>query len=295
MSLRFDRWATLKVFQPLGKCLPKNQSRIPILMYHAVSADDESRVHPYYRTNTSPAVFARQMRELHEYGYSTISLSEAAAELENNAVPARKAVVITFDDGHRDFYREAVPVLEENGFIASMFLPTAHIQETTAKFKGRECLTWSEIRALQSRGMHFGSHTVSHPQLHDLDEMEMHRELVESKNTIEQKLGTAIESFAYPYAFPEADKKFVIKLRDGLLEAGYRNGVCTMIGSAGPSNDPLFLKRLPVNSCDDSELFAAKLSGAYDWLARPQYILKRFKAGSIRPNTKGFKASLSNI
>ena len=44
------------------------------------------------------------------------------------------------------------------------------------------------------------------------------------------------------------------------------NGVCTIIGTAGPSDDTYFLPRLPINSHDDLRLFRAKLEGAYDWL-----------------------------
>lgn len=293
MSFRFDRWATLKVVKPLVKHLPSAAPKVPILMYHAISDDGES-VHPYYRTNTAPNVFALQMQQLRELGYYTISLDEAVKTIKSGASAAGQPVVITFDDGYRDFYTYAAPVLQACGFTATMFVPTAHINDASTRFKGRDCLTWGEIRELQSLGMQFGSHTVSHPQLHDLEDSKVEQELTESKDAMEQRLGTAVESFAYPYAFPETDKVFVGKLRGWLSGAGYRNGVCTMIGRADAGNDLLFLKRLPVNSCDDHELFAAKLSGAYDWLAHPQYILKRFKTGANRPGTKGFKASISS-
>ncbi len=293
MSFRLDRWVTLKVVKPLVKDQPGAAPAIPILMYHAISDDIES-VHPYYRTNTAPSVFALQMRQLKELGYYTISLEEAVGTIKAESRSAERVVVITFDDGYRDFYTVAAPVLKAHGFTATMFIPTAHINDTSARFKGRDCLTWREIRELESAGMQFGSHTVNHPQLHEIKDFQVQQELSQSKETMEQRLGTEIRSFAYPYAFPETDKAFVAKLRDRLMEAGYANGVCTMIGRADASNDPLFLKRLPINSCDDRELFAAKLAGAYDWLARPQYLLKRLKKGSGRPSTKGFKASISN-
>ena len=278
MNSRIDRWVTLKVVKPLVKNSPRAAPAIPILMYHAISDDAES-VHPYYRTNTAPSIFAMQMRQLRELGYYTISLNKAVSTIKAGDVSDGRAVVITFDDGYRDFYTCAAPVLQACCFTATMFVPTAHINGTSTRFKGRDCLTWSEIRELQSIGMQFGSHTVSHPQLHDLEDSQVEQELTDSKDAMEQILGTAVDSFAYPYAFPETDKVFVTKLRGWLSGAGYRTGVCTMIGRANASNDPLFLKRLPVNSCDDHELFAAKLVGAYDWLARPQYVLKRFKTG----------------
>jgi hypothetical protein len=74
-------------------------------------------------------------------------------------------------------------------------------------------------------------------------------------------------------------------LRDSLLRAGYQNGVCTIVGRATLKSDPLFLERLPVNSCDDRALFNAKLAGAYDWISKSQYVAKTAKAcfrGSAR-------------
>jgi hypothetical protein len=67
-------------------------------------------------------------------------------------------------------------------------------------------------------------------------------------------------------------------LRDSLRRAGYRNGVSTIVGRANRSSEPLFLERLPVNSCDDRALFNAKLAGAYDWISTSQYLTKMVKA-----------------
>ncbi len=66
------------------------------------------------------------------------------------------------------------------------------------------------------------------------------------------------------------------------VTAGYQNGVCTIVGRAKRSSEPLFMERLPVNSCDDAALFAAKLAGAYDWIATSQYISKVGKAAARR-------------
>ena len=104
-------------------------------------------------------------------------------------------------------------------------------------------------------------------------------EVVKSKETIEQRLGRPVESFAYPYAFPEADASFKQRLRDMLCQAGYQGGVCTTLGRPVRGSDPFFLKRLPVNSCDDTQLFQAKLAGSYDWLGTPQYLVKMARHG----------------
>jgi peptidoglycan/xylan/chitin deacetylase (PgdA/CDA1 family) len=274
MSLRLDRLATLYLVNPVQRVTSGNTGSIPILMYHSVADLDESGVHAYYRTATSPATFCAQMRELHDGGYSVLGLDDATRRLQEGNLNSEKAVVITFDDGYRDFLINAAPALAQYGFTATMYLPTAYIRESTQIFNNKPCLTWSEVRQLQASGISFGSHTVSHPQLHQLSASEVNDEIVQSKQAMEQKLGCAVPSFAYPYAFPEADAAFKDRLRDMLMQAGYENGVCTTLGRAAAGSDVFFLKRLPVNSCDDSQLFRAKLNGAYDWLATPQYLVK---------------------
>jgi peptidoglycan/xylan/chitin deacetylase (PgdA/CDA1 family) len=275
MRLRIDRLTTLYVVDPILRHAFARKPSVSILMYHSIADEDEAGAHPYYRTATAPSVFAAQMESLHRAGFSVIGLGEAVRR--SSEPKAVKSVVITFDDGFRNFYTSAFPVLNRYGFKATMFLPTAHIAENQLSFKGKECLSWGEVRELQNYGISFGSHTVTHPQLHDCDAHTIKAELVGSKLTIEQKLGHAVQSFSYPYAFPEADNGFKAKLRDELRQAGYENGVCTTVGRNSPASDPFFLKRLPVNSDDDSQLFEAKLAGSYDWISKPQYIVKMAK------------------
>jgi peptidoglycan/xylan/chitin deacetylase (PgdA/CDA1 family) len=274
--MRLDRLATMYLARPLrlGK-----RPAVPILMYHSVADDPQAEMHPYFRTTVSPKIFAEQMAYLHREGYVTRNPDEVTGLKGSPAKP----VVITFDDGFLDFYQHAAPVLKQYGFSATVYLPTAFIGNMRKTFKDQPCLTWNEVRELEAAGFHFGSHTVSHPQLHDLEWPAIEDELRESKCTIEQELGSAADSFAYPFAFPEADAEFKRKLRGLLKSVGYRSGVCTTIGRAGKGSDPLLLRRLPVNSNDDPQLFAAKLNGAYDWLTVPQYWAKRARKWRAKP------------
>jgi peptidoglycan/xylan/chitin deacetylase (PgdA/CDA1 family) len=153
-------------------------------------------------------------------------------------------------------------------------LPTAYIGDTASKFKGIECLTWSQIRELHKVGVHFGSHTVTHPQLRSMKTEDVRTEVRASKATIEDKLSAPVKSFAYPFAFPETDRVFRQRLRAILVEAGYEFGVSTILGTADRTDDRFFMKRLPMNSSDDLRFFGAKLEGAYDWLHTLQYVRK---------------------
>jgi peptidoglycan/xylan/chitin deacetylase (PgdA/CDA1 family) len=280
VSLRLDRAGTLYLAAPLLRVLPGRGGRIPILMYHSVADEDESALQPYYWTATTPALFLQQMTWLHEQGYRTASLASAMEQLQTGT--AQKTVVITFDDGYRNFCQYAWPALERFGYTATMFLPTAAIGDQPQIFNKRECMTWGEVRELQQRGISFGSHTITHPQLHGLQRDRIREEILESRRTIEDKTGSAIDSFAYPYAFPQTDEPFKAMLREILQESGYRYGVCTQIGRAGAGSDPLFLERLPVNSADDPALLKAKMAGAYDWVGGLQSVAKRVR----KPYTK---------
>jgi peptidoglycan/xylan/chitin deacetylase (PgdA/CDA1 family) len=270
---RADAVATLYVVHPVWSRVSSRRHRVPILMYHSVSDVAESGKHPYYQTVTSPEAFARQMGFLREHDYTVVGLEEALGCIAGNRI-CKQPVVITFDDGFQDFYTNAFPVLNKHGFSATVFLPTAHIGETACSFKGAECMTWSQVEELREAGIRFGSHTVTHPQLRDLNAGRVLEELRSSKETMENRMGCPVASFAYPYAFPESDREFKKRLRGMLQDTGYENGVSTIIGTADSTADRFFLKRLPVNTHDDAPLFQAKLEGAYDWLHTVQYAYK---------------------
>ena len=117
------------------KILPRrNRCQIPILMYHSISKTIENSVHPYYQTSTSPEIFGKHMKFLHENKYSVINLQDVSKNLVDKNNELYKAVILTFDDGFCDFYTEAFPTLERHGYSASVFLPTAYIGNRPIKF-----------------------------------------------------------------------------------------------------------------------------------------------------------------
>lgn len=277
---RIDRLATIGLFHPLARALRlQRNTRIPVLMYHSISENKGTR-HPYYETNTSPAQFDQQMRFLREKGYSAISLAEAVDRLDSGSIE-RSQVVITFDDGFRDFYTAAFPILQKYGLTATVFLITGVTSSQRRRFKGYECLTWEEVRSLAANGISIGSHTVNHSELRLMSEAELDYELGQSKQAIEDKIGIAVTSFSYPYAFPESDRALLSRLKRALILHGYQNGVSTVLGRAGVNNNRYILPRLPINTWDDMHLFEAKLDGGYDWLHGPQWIYKTVQRTSF--------------
>lgn len=276
-ELRIDRAISVRLVQPASRLLSskRTRARIPILMYHGIQRALRAD-HPYFETNISPELFARHVEFLSSHGYTTVTLREAnQALLTGQSV--RKWVVLTFDDGYRDFYTEAFPVLSKHGLKATLFVVPGFTGDQRISRDGQELMTWREIREVQSHGTEIGSHTMTHPKLHSMKPSQIGEELGQSKALIEDRLGVAVQSFAYPYAFPEQDRPFVQTMKDLLQLHGYRDGVCTIIGTAQRGHDPLFLPRLPVNAYDDLPFLEAKLNGGYDWLHAFQYLRKRMK------------------
>jgi peptidoglycan/xylan/chitin deacetylase (PgdA/CDA1 family) len=273
-SFRLDRAVSVGLIHPLSARRKKSiPGRVAILMYHGITPA-VGRRHPYFETNTSPDAFRAQMNALAQGGYATLDL-EGALSIIQSAGDGTRKVVITFDDGYRDFYDKAFPILIDQGFQATLFVVTGLTGAQRVSRNGKDYMTWGEVREVHSRGIRIGSHTVDHSKLWNMTSTQVCSELRDSKAAIEDKLGAPVESFAYPYAFPAQDKPFVQFLRDRLQEFGYTNGVSTTIGMAKAGSDRYFLPRLPINTFDDEAFFQAKLEGGYEWLRGLQQVKKR--------------------
>jgi len=254
-------------------------------MYHSI-CDEKEKGHPYFWINTSPVRFAEQMRYLYDNNYHVISLAEAVELIysQKERDPQRPAfrqpsastlrVVLTFDDGYRDFYTHAFPVLRQYGFSATVFLPTDFIGDGRPGLRCKQHLKWEEVRELAGQGIAFGSHTCTHPQLHKAGPERLHDELTRSRVAIAREIG-ACSGFCYPNKFPDQDARFTSTLSKVLMSSGYSCCLTTRIGVDHEAEDLFALKRIPINSGDDLFLFDAKLNGAYNWLYSLQSMVKR--------------------
>jgi peptidoglycan/xylan/chitin deacetylase (PgdA/CDA1 family) len=241
-------------------------------MYHGIDDRTGAR-HPYFETNTSPAAFRSQMQVLAEDGYVPV-VPDRPFMLQRTLSTAGRPVAITFDDGQADFFDVAVPILVEFGFPAIIYVVTGLTGERRITRDGNNFMSWAEVRELPKYGIRVGSHTLSHPKLYEIDRAQAADEIRRSKEILEDRLGAEVDSFAYPYAFPEHDPNFVAFARDCLHTHGYSNAVTTIVGIMNSQSDPFLLPRLPVNTFDDAALLRAKLEGGYEWLHGLQYAKK---------------------
>src|SRR5690606_33830606 len=114
-----------------------------------------------------------------------------------------KVVVITFDDGYEDNLKNAVPILEKYGFMATVFLTTGWIGDKnhlTKHGNKLSMLDWDQIKEIHTTGLiDFQPHTVSHPRLSKIDPNQAKKEMIDSKKEIEDRLDKKCWAFAYPY------------------------------------------------------------------------------------------------
>lgn len=249
-------------------------------MYHSIS-DRDRDFRPFYQTNTAPETFRQQMQFLHDNKYPVVSLEKLAGDIISGRAIEPGTVVLTFDDGEVNFYTAAFPVLREFGFPATVFLTTGAI-DNADKSIAAKYLTWDQVRELRKQSISFGSHTVNHLELSEVSQGELEFELRYSKQRIEAELDEPIDSFAYPFAFPEQNHTHVKSLMETLARLGYKYGVSTRLGRASARDNIFCLRRLPLNSWDDGPFVKAKVDGAYDWLYVFQVFRKYFGAVTRR-------------
>ena len=283
LMFRLDYLATVYVAHPLSR-LGKRRAdgSFPFLMYHSISPSDGS-AQAYYDVCTDPKSFRKQMMQLSKAGRKGVSVREVLRQMEIGTT-ADNLTVLTFDDGFRDVLTEAVPIMQEFGFTATVYAIAEKSTAVRSTFKDRECMTSAELRQLANVGYEIGSHTVSHPRLYELPWEKIEAEVKQSKRALEDSIGQPVDAFCYPYAYPEADRNFSTRFEQLIRECGYTSNVTTIIGTAKRDSDRFRLPRLPVNSWDDEKLLAAKLDGAYDWLHVPQLGFKRLKQVVARRN-----------
>jgi peptidoglycan/xylan/chitin deacetylase (PgdA/CDA1 family) len=175
-------------------------SVLPILMYHRVADDGPAALRRY---RLSPAAFDEQLHWLREQGYRGLTLGEWRTACERRRALPGRAVMLTFDDGYRDFAEEALPLLERHGFPATVFVVADAVGRTSdwdaAHGEPAPLMSWDELRALRVRGAELGSHTCTHRPPSGLSNAEAVRELVRSRALIEDELGEPPTAIAYPY------------------------------------------------------------------------------------------------
>ncbi len=228
---------------------------IPVLMYHRICdlTPREARSPLMRDLSVPPAEFDRQIAYLKEEGFKFLLVSEVEQALREGTPLPVKAVAITMDDGYRDNFTEAFPILQKHGARATIFM-------VTNNFDRPERLAWSDAHIMKRGPVAFQSHTVSHPDLTILADEKLRFELEESKRILETGLGVTIISLAYPAgAF---DPRVVIATERAGYLAGWKKGG----GAVQPTSAsrPFELPRIRVHGRTDLAKFKARVGSGLE-------------------------------
>ena len=165
--------------------------KIPILLYHSIS-DVNSEM------SLSVDVFENQIKYLKNNGYTSINFDEIDHKV-------KKQIIITFDDGYKDVFINALPILKKYNFKATCFFVTNLIgQENNwdikkKNFLRKEIMSTNDISHWISSGMNIGSHSHNHIDLTKISKQNLLNELEFSKKILEDKFNNISNIFCYPY------------------------------------------------------------------------------------------------
>ena len=178
----------------------------------------------------SPEGLDQHLSTLKKKGYKIIPLSEMIDHITRVGRQPQKCVALTFDDGWKDNFSYALPVLLSNDVSACFFVDTAHLSDSNQNDRK---MNVEQLQEMLRNRMEIGSHTKTHPNLLKLTPEEMGEEIYGSKIALESKLGAKIDYFAYPGgAFNSIASNLV-------REAGYHAALIT-IGPGKNCRDNLF-------------------------------------------------------
>ena len=233
---------------------------LPILMYHNI-ASAPAGLQVYRSLYVSPGKFARQMWLLRQLGYTGLSMSAALPYLRGQR--QGRVVVITLDDGYVDNLDAALPILQGFGFSATVYMVSGSIGSFNVWDVERlgirkSLMSVQEMRRWNDAGMEIGAHTRTHPRLTGCTDVELRNEIHGCKVDLEDRLGSAVTQFCYPYG--DVDDRVAAVVR----EAGYEAATTTRRGRAVASADLWRLPRVQVARHHLLPQFATRVLTGYE-------------------------------
>ncbi|OWT56293.1 polysaccharide deacetylase [Candidimonas nitroreducens] len=215
---------------------------IPVLMYHQIG-QPAAKGTPYRGLTVHPADFRRQMSWMRRFGYRGLSMRELLPYLAGER--QGKVFGITFDDGYRNVYQNALPVLSELGFTATNYfvvhqLGGGNVWDAEKGVPLAPLMSREEMRAWAAAGQEVGSHTLDHVHLPRISAELAEQQIRQSKTQLEDLAGVEVSAFCYPYGHETP------ALRNMVRNAGYLNATTTQRGLARRSDDRYGIPRVTV-------------------------------------------------
>ena len=245
---------------------PESDVTLRILMYHKVNDIPDNP------TTVPIARFDEQLTRLAELGYRVVDLDAVLDHYTRGIELPEKAVLITFDDGYRDTLDNALPVLQDHGYPAVIFVPVAYMEDETPlphethlveRGMVNPTLDWGLMRELDAAGVRVESHGIAHRPLAEVSLDESVREIAVSKLKLEEQLGRPVNAYAYVKG---SEAHFHPVHESILKQAGYEIAFTSISRSNGPDTNPFRLGRYNVEPYP-ARTFELVLSGACDLIA----------------------------
>jgi peptidoglycan/xylan/chitin deacetylase (PgdA/CDA1 family) len=248
----------LRAHEVLRSCAGRNS--LVVLVFHRVTDEipEDGLTISSQRFRALCAMLARC--------FHVVPLGEIFRLARSRAASPPRTLAITFDDCYRDNL-EAAHVLAEHGLPATFFLPTAYVG-TDHVFPWDRCLkrmpnlTWDDVLKMQGLGFEIGSHTVTHADLGSISAEQAAHEIIESKAVLEDRLGTRVRWFAYPFGGIKNFHKDWLHL---LEQAGYEGCVSAYGGFIHPGTATEVLPRECITGFRSNLLIEIYLTGCLNW------------------------------
>ena len=174
-------------FGRMGRGVP-----IPVLMYHHILKLDEEATEGQRTWTVSPDAFAAQMAYLQGHGWRSISPTQLATYLTAGQPLPPKPIIISMDDGYKEVFTSAYPILIETELRPVLFIVPQYVGYGAY-------MDWSQLEELVSAGFIIGSHGYDHSNLRQADEAELQHQVDDSRTVLAERLGVTIDAFCYPF------------------------------------------------------------------------------------------------
>jgi peptidoglycan/xylan/chitin deacetylase (PgdA/CDA1 family) len=198
------------------------------LMYHELEMPNRPLCQNepgYVRYIVSATDFREQMQSLKSHARKGVNVTTALAE------PSMSNVALTFDDGCETDLITAAPLLADLEFSATFYVTVGFLGQ-------RGYMTRHQVRQLSDLGFEIGSHSLTHPYLSDLSDVELERELVDSKKQLEEMTGRPVVHFSCPGG--RYDSRVALIARRG----GYQSVTTSLVFANSRETDPFRLGRV---------------------------------------------------
>ncbi len=206
---------------------------VPVLMYHVIAAPPPGA--PFPGLYVQPAEFAAQMQALKAAGWHPVTLDQLRAYWMHGAqLPAGKPIVLTFDNGYRSQYVNALPVLARLGWVADENIQLSGLPPSQGG------LTDAQVRGLVNAGWELDTQGISHADLITLGASALHYQVATARQTLRRRYGVPVNWFCYPSG--HYNDTVIAAVR----AAGFVGSTTVIPGWAGPSSDAYRLPRLRV-------------------------------------------------